>query len=65
MDHNLQDLKSQLALAEKNIKTFSMIDKQTDEDRRILRENEEKRAILSKQLLSLEASQHAFRFRYL
>lgn len=65
MDHTLQDLKSQLALAEKNIKTFSMIDKQTDEDRRILRENEEKRAILSTQLLSLEASQHVFRFRCL
>ena len=40
-----------------------MIDNPTDEDRRILRENEEKRAMLSTQLLSLEASRNVFRFR--
>lgn len=62
---DIQNLKSQLAIAEKNIQTFTMIDNPTDEDRRILRENEEKRAMLSTQLLSLEASQHIFRFRTL
>lgn len=64
-DHNIQDLKTKLAMAEQNIKTFSMIDNPTDEDKRILRENEEKRAMLSTQLLSLEASRHVFRFRNL
>lgn len=65
IDSTVQEIKSQLALIESNIRDLTMIEKQTANDKEALRVNEEKRAMLSTQLLSLEASQHVFRFRNL
>ena len=65
IDSTVQEIKSQLALIESNIRDLTMIERQTAKDKEALRVNEEKRAMLSTQLLSLEASRHVFRFRCL